>query len=100
MIAFGLVFAAIRLLLAFGVVSLEGHWLAGFTAIAHVYMGVLLHFWWVNRLKLVYVREQFPAKVRNDPSVLVYWVSEQPWQWHFFWFMNAVEVFSAIKSRM
>ena len=85
MITFGLVFAATRLAMAFGVLSIEGHWLAGFTAIAHVYMGVLLHCWWVERPKFETVKQ---------------WLYDQPWQWHFFWFMNAVEVFSAIKSRM
>ena len=81
MFVLGVWFAAIRLLAAFNCIQLEGHVLAGYTALAHVYMGVLGCLWWHNR--------------HPEPNWL-----KQPWQWHLFWAMNCVEVFSAIISRM
>lgn len=99
MIGFGLVLAAMRLAMAFGLLSLQGHWLAGYTAIAHVYVGILLHCWWVNRVKFSYVRDQFHSDDHGKPWVCIAWMADQPWQWHFLWFMNVVEVFSAIVSR-
>jgi hypothetical protein len=99
MISFGLVMAAIRLLMAFGLVNLQGHWLAGFTAIAHVYMGILLHCWWVSRVKFAYVRDQFHSDDHGSSVVWIAWIANQPWQWNFLWFMNFVEVFSVIVSR-
>jgi hypothetical protein len=86
MIQFGFALAAVRLLMAFGMLTIEGHLLAGYTAIAHVYMGVLLHSWWINRYEF---RES-----------IYYWFVKQPWQWRFFWFMNTVEVFSFFVSRI
>jgi hypothetical protein len=97
MIQFGLLLAAIRLFMAFGVFTIEGHLLAGYTAIAHVYMGVLLCHWWHNRARWA-PRHSRLATVRNWFTVA--WWDSQPWQWYFLWFMNAVEVFSFAISRI
>lgn len=96
MIEFGLLLAAIRLLMAFGVFTIEGHFLAGYTAIAHVYMGVLLCDWWHNRAKWSDA-EKWKSTQHWWPFS---WWQSQPLQWNFFWFMNAVEVFSFAISRI
>jgi hypothetical protein len=95
MVGLGLVLAVTRLAMAFGLVSLQGHGIAGFTAIAHVYMGILVCDWWHNRTKWL-DHAYWLSKERLWPLA---WWCIQPWQWHFFWFMNLVEVFSAIVSR-
>lgn len=94
MIQFGLLLAAIRLLMAYNVFTMEGHFLAGYTAIAHVYMGVLLCDWWHNRAKWN------DDEILESDMTVCQWNVLQPWQWHFFWFMNAVEVFSFAISRI
>jgi hypothetical protein len=99
MIYTGITLAVVRLCMAFQLLVLTGHWLAGFTAMAHVYMGILLHCWWVNRVKFSYVRGQFHSDDHKNPLVLIEWMSNQPWQWGLFCFMNVVEIFSFAYSR-
>ena len=78
MIPFGILLAIIRMLIATHTLELSVHPLAFYTAVAHVYMGVLLNSWWINRYKF---RESY-----------YYWFTKQPWQWQWFWTMNAVEI--------
>jgi hypothetical protein len=85
MVRIGIVLAIVRLLMAFGVITLEGHLLAGYTAVAHIFIGVVGWDWWLNRYKF---RESY-----------TYWLTHQPWQFRLFCAMNAVELFSFFYSR-
>lgn len=74
----GALLAAARIAMAGELLHLTGHLLAGFTAIAHVYMGVLLHKAWISTKG-------------HDPDRR-YWL--------LFWAMNVVEVGSAIVTKI
>lgn len=96
MIQIGLLLATTRILMAYNVIHLEGHSFAGFVTAAHIYIGALGMYWWCNRIKW-----SDKGDWESDRRWKVWaWCESQPWQWHFFWFMCAVEVFSFFVSRI
>jgi len=92
MVRIGIVLAIVRLLMAFGVITLEGHLLAGYTAIAHIFIGVVGWDWWLNRVESGLWGSEEWMGFRT-------YFKSQPWQFRLFWAMNAVEVFSFFYSR-
>lgn len=74
MLPTGIVLGILRLLIAFRILPLEGHLLAGYTAIAHVYMGILLAVCWSTKPTLLSLKGY----------------------WSLFWLLNAVEIASVI----